>query len=821
MGRTKRKRGGGVTRSEVRRHVAARKLRRTCPPSAFDFSTTRDLKPLVGVMGQKRAMAAIEFGLGMRKRGYNIFVMGQSGSGKTSIVRRLLERRAGRQAVPDDICYIYNFDEVTRPKVLFLPPGRGPDLAHDMEQFVTELKRQVPKVLGARTLAHRRAELMAAFRMGVEKQLHRLMDSAKRQHLWVQQDEDRLLIAPLVDGEPVGPEEFESMPVDVQRVLDERVLTFQQRIANFERQRSKLEREVQAHILDEERAAIEPFVKELVAELKARYRRCGPAVLGYLADVEQFVLKNHDRFSAGNEESRQDAGEGDTSEMIADDGPDLVELQVNVLVNRAKSKGAPVIYEQNPTAMDLVGYLEYREQRGVMQTDHTLVRAGAFHRAHGGYLVLQAMDLIRRPAAWDAVKQTLEYQYAKVEDGREDGQHRLAGSVTCDPVSVDVKVILLGTMDAYQTFLGAESDFDRLFKVRADFEDTFPRTKRNVDRLARFVARVCEEEDYRPLDRGAIGRIVESCSRAAEHNGRLTGQLSSVVDLVGEADYWARRSRHTVVTAMDVDRALMGRHERNSKLDDLVRADIREGMLLIDTHGTRVGQVNGIAVYDLGNYAFGVPSRITGQAYVGNRGVVHIDREVRMTGAIHNKGTMILSGFLGGRFAISHPLSLSASITFEQSYEEVEGDSASTAELFTLLSSLAGVPIRQGVAVTGSVNQQGVVQPIGGANEKIEGIFRISEMQGLDGKQGVIIPKSNLANLMVDAEVVEAVAKGRFHIWAIETVDEGIEILTGLPAGTRRGNGPWTDGSINALVAARLDDFADKAQRLGGGPIVV
>ncbi len=786
-----------------------------CDPESFSFESTADLRPLRGVVGQKRALRAIEFGLGIRKRGYNIFVVGPSGCGKTSTVSRLLRKRAEKEPVSDDICYVYHFDEPSRPRVISLPAGQGPALAEDMDQLVAELRRQIPKVLGSRTLARRRAELMAAHRMSADRLQKKLVSGASRESVWVQQEEDRLVIAPVVDGEPISPDDFEKLPSRVQRELQERLLTFQQRIANFERERSKMEREVQQKIIQEERAAIEPFVKALVGEVRAKHEQSGVVVQDYLDEVERFVLENHFRFLG------QDAQSGDEAEEVADQPFDSMaeggigELKVNVLVSRARDTGAPFIYEQNPTAQELVGYLEYREQRGALQTDHTLIRAGALHRAQGGYLVIQALDLLRRPGSWDALKQVLEHQVIKVEDGRDDGQHRLAGSVTPEPAKVDIKVVLIGTMDAYQTFTSLEPDFARLFKVRAEFEESWPRNRRSEMHLARFLARLTREEGYLAFTKDAVARVVEFSSREADQRDKLTARLSSIVDLVSESDFWARRSGRKMVTVKDVEQALVERRYRGSRFEDLILEDVRRGQLLIETKGRAVGRVNGIAVYDTGDISFGVPSRITARVFAGTQGVVSLDREVALSGPIHNKGAMILAGFLGGRFGGDTPLAMSASLTFEQSYEEVDGDSASAAELFAIMSCLSGIPLNQGIAVTGSVNQEGGIQPIGGVNQKIEGTFRVCRLQGLDGQQGVIIPRANLGNLMLHRDVLEAVKKRKFHIWAISTVDEGIEILTGLPAGRRLKSGKWTPGSVNEKIAARLQELADIARKAG------
>lgn len=776
------------------------------------FDRTDELEPLTGIVGQRRAVRAIEFGLIIRKRGYNIFAVGAPGSGKTSTVRRILNQKAPRERTPPDICYIYNFLDRSLPRVLLLPSGQGQVLAKDMDVLVKELSRQIAKMLNARSLALLRAELMARFELAADRALKRLIREAGRQGLFVQQDEDRLLIAPIVGGEPIGPDEFEKMPLEVKQVLEEKVYTFQQRIASFERFRSRMERETAEAILDRERTAIEPFLDQMLAELRERHKSGGPKMTEYLDQVREFVLENHRRFVPQEEartESNESRGVQDAAaESGSEETTELVELQVNVLVDRSRQKGTPVVFEQNPSVANLMGHLEYREQLGALHTDHTLVRPGALHRANGGYLVIQAAELLNNTSAWDALKRALVHQKVTPEESAEEG-HRLAGTVKPEPVPLDVKVIFLGTQEIYSIFQANEPEFDRLFKVKADFEESMVRNKTNIRKLARFLSLVIKEEAYLPMSAAAVAEVIDFSSRLAQHQSRLSTQLSAMVDLLSESDYCARRESHRTIEASNVKSALRERRLRHCKIEDLIFDEIREGQLLIDTSGKVVGQMNGIAVYDMGDYIFGTLSRISARTYVGQTGVVNIDREVKLSGAIHDKGALILVGFLGGRFALSHPLSLSASITFEQSYEEVEGDSASATELFTLLSSLSGIPICQSIAATGSVNQQGEIQPIGSVNEKVEGVFQVCKKRGLDGRQGVIIPRANIRHLMLNEEVIEAVRKGQFHIWAISHIDQGIEILTGCPAGRQKKNG-WTADSINDLVARRLQEFAKR-----------
>jgi lon-related putative ATP-dependent protease len=807
--------------TEKRRRLRTDRLFKQCPKNWLSFRTTADLQAPKGTVGQRRALTALEFGLEIRKKGYNVFAVGLPGTGKATSVRRLLERRSMREKTPPDICYVFNFDAPQHPRVLLLPSGRAKVLSSQMDNLVDDLLRRIPRFLSSKMLSNLRAKLTADFRTRVDRIRETLMQTAHEHGLWVQQEQDRLLIAPLVEGEPIGPADFESMPPEVKQVLEQRVLTFQQRIANFERAKTKMEREVEAQILEEEKRAIEPYVDELIEEIVEAHRAdAGKAqwepLAAYLEEVRGFILDNHRSFITTDEGQHEETNEAQATSLDIEPGreggdevSDFVELQVNVLVDNGSLKGAPVVFERHPTRQNLLGYLEYRDQHGALQTDHTLVRPGALHRANGGYLVLQAAELDEESNAWSGLRRALDHERIGVAETREEGQ-RLAGRATPHSMALDVKVVLLCSVDNKPSFQDDDLEFERLFKVKADFEESFPRRKSNVMKLARFMAQVAREEKLRPFDRGAVGRVVEFCARQAEDQKRLSARLALVVDLMGEADYWAQRAKNKTVGAVHVKRALAARRERHSKLEDQIMEEIRQGQLLIDTRGSVVGQINGIAVYDMGDHVFGVPSRITARTYVGGQGVVNIDREVKLSGAIHDKGALILVGYLGGRFAIEHRLALSASITFEQSYEEVEGDSASATELFALLSSLADVPIRQAVAATGSVNQNGELQPIGAVNEKIEGVYRLCKSRKLTGEQGVIIPQSNVSHLMLDREVVAAVKKKRFQIWAVRNVDEGMEILTGYRAGKQRRDGSWTPGSINDRVARRLASFAQK-----------
>ncbi|MBW2277750.1 MAG: Lon protease family protein [Deltaproteobacteria bacterium] len=538
-----------------------------------------------------------------------------------------------------------------------------------------------------------------------------------------------------------------------------------------------------------------------------RYRRYEGEVIEFLDEVRDHVIQNHRIFVTEEDRSADDA-ECDATTQTTD--PRIL-LHVNTVVDRSREEGAPVIVERVPSASNLCGCFEYRETAGGLVTDHTMIRAGALHQANGGYLLLQAGDLLNQEGAWDCLKRALRHKEIRIEEGMGlgDQRPRLAGALKPGPTGLKVKVILIGNYDFYYTLKLEDEDFQRLFKILADFEPSMARSKANVGKLSQFLGQVCVEEGYLPVHRSGVTRILEFASRRAEHQERMTTRRAELLDLIAEANMFARGAKARAIRDLDVRRALEETDQRYGSIIDAVAREIDEGSILIRSHGSAVGQINGLAVYDVAGVLFGVPVRITARTYAGRRGVVNIDREVNLSGAVHDKGALILIGYIGGRYAQQHPLGFSASVTFEQSYDEIDGDSASSAELYALLSSLSRCPIRQGIAVTGSVNQLGEVQPIGGVNEKIEGVFRMCKTRGLTGDQGVMIPTTNVVNLMLAREVIDAVRAGKFQIYAVSTIDEGIEVLTGKPAGKLRKDGSWTPGSINDLVQQRLKRLVD------------
>jgi lon-related putative ATP-dependent protease len=759
-------------------------------------------------------MRAVDLGLNISTRGFNIFAVGEAGSGKTSTLQRILEARAAKEPVPSDLAYVYNFRAPDRPRALLLPPGRGRELAADMEQVIQELQRMVPRVLSDGAFGHLRASIMADTRKQAEELVCKARAAASQLDLRIDEDEENLRVMPLVEGEPISPESYESLSERKRRKIEANMIAFQEHLDAFSYGRRQLERDHADRLAKVEVRAIRPIVNELFSELQSRYRKLGDDVIEYLSQAKEHILANHLTFMPNDD---HESGPDNLAETCAsEDAPgseaaiathgEHILYRVNVVVDHRDEHGAPVIVERVPTVANLSGDIEYREAHGGLVTDHTGIRAGALHQANGGYLLIQSLDVLSQDGAWDCLKRALRHKEIRIDEGAvaAEGRPRIAGTLKPSTVPLKLKVIVVGSLETYYFLKIEDDEFGRLFKIKADFEPSMERSKENVLGLSRFLGQVCREEGHLPLHRTGMKRILEFAARRAGHKGRMTTRWASLLDLIAESNFFARQARAKAIRAEHVSQAIVEARQRQGTMADAFHREIHEGSILIRTSGDAVGQISGIALYDIAGFSFGMPMRITARTYAGRRGVVNIDREVHLSGAIHDKGALILVGYLGGRYAQKQTLSLSASITFEQSYDEIDGDSASSAELYALLSALSGCPINQGIAVTGSVNQLGEVQPIGGVNEKIEGIFRVCRSRGLTGEQGVMIPKANVRNLMLDQEVIAAVRAGDFHIYAVSSVDEGIEVLTGAPAGNHRNDGTWTPGSINDRVQKKL-----------------
>ncbi len=789
--------------------LSVSQLRQTCDPSQFDFQTTAELENLEDIIGQERAVEAIQFGIGIRRQDYNLFALGPSGTGKRTTIAQFLDRKAAAEPVPFDWCYVNNFEQPYKPRALRLPPGRGVVLREDMKQLVEELRTAIPSAFESEDYRTRKQEVEEELKERQEEAFNEIQKQAQEHSIALVRTPVGLAFTPLEEGEVIKPQEFQELPEEKRKQYEEDISDLQERLQAIMSQLREWEREAREKVKELDRQVAMFAVGHLIDELREKYADL-PAVVDYLDAVQEDVVENVDEFRRPEEETR--ATPLPVPRSLAG-SPLLRRYQVNVLVDHSQSEGAPVIHEDHPTYNNLVGRIEHIAQMGALLTDFNLIKPGALHRANGGYLILEARELLLQPYAWEGLKRVLRSQEIRIESLSQ--ALSLVSTVTLEPqpIPLDVKVILIGDRLLYYLLHQYDPDFSELFKVEADFNEEMARTSENHLLYARLIGTIAQREELRPFDRGAVARVIEHSSRITGDAEKLSVHLLSIVDLLREADHWAGLAGQDVVTLDDVQRAIDAQIHRADRLRERIQERILRGTILIDTTGERVGQVNGLSVVFLGNFAFGQPNRITARVRLGKGKVVDIEREVDLGGPIHSKGVLILSSFLGSRYAAERPLSLSASLVFEQSYSGVEGDSASMAELCALLSALAEAPIKQSLAITGSVNQHGEVQPIGGVNEKIEGFFDVCKARGLTGEQGVIIPASNVQHLMLRQDVIEAVDAGQFHVYPVETVDQAIELLTGIPAGEQDEEGNFPQGSINQRVEARLVELSEKQKQ--------
>jgi len=795
------------------RILTKEELYRRCDPDQFNFDTTAELAEIGEMVGQERAVEAVLFGIGIRREGFNLFALGPSGTGKHTLVRGFIADQAAREATPSDWCYINNFTQATRPILIEMPPGRGRELQKDIDHLVEELRSVLPAAFETESFRTRRQSIDEEIAERHETAFRALGQEAQEKGVALIHTPTGFVLAPVRNEEVLTPEQFEKLPPEEQQQLTSVIAQLQEKLQAIIRQSPQWRREGHEKIKQLNREVTTFEVDHLIDELREKYKSL-PAVVSYLDAIQQDVIDNVDDFIKPPEPTLAalmgGAPSGDGKGSFA-----FRRYKVNLLVAHDEKSGAPVVYEDHPTFPNLIGQVEYISHLGAMATDFNLIRAGALHRANGGYLLLDAHKILQQPYAWEGLKRALRAGEIRVESLGQNLGLMNAVSIEPQPIPLSVKVVLIGERMLYYLLCQYDPDFSELFKVAVDFEDEMDRTPENHLLYARTIGSIARKEGLRPLDRAAVARVVEHSSRLAGDSGRLTTNTLRLADLLREADFFANRAERPMIGRTDIQQAIDAQYRRSDRLRTRYLEEICRGTILIDTVGQKVGQINGLSVIVLNQFSFGHPTRITARVRLGRGEVVDIEREVALGGPIHSKGVLILSGFLGARYATDYPLSLSASLVFEQSYGGVEGDSASSAELYTLLSALADVPINQAFAVTGSVNQHGEVQAIGGVNEKIEGFFDLCQTRGLTGEQGVLIPASNVRHLMLRHDVVAAVAAGRFHVHAVSTIDEGIEILTGLPAGSRDANGNFPEGSVNQRVEAHLIALAEKRISLG------
>lgn len=771
-------------------------LRAYCDPSQFAFETTETAAPIEGTVGQDRALDALDFGLHVTTRGYNLFVTGVPGSGRSTAVLSIVERFARDRPPPDDWCYVQNFADPYRPRVLRLPGAMGPSLASDVDAFLGRCRIEIPRVFDSDTYQQRRQEIAAALDRKREEVYEELEREANEHGLTIRPGPAGALVIPIVEGRPISPEEFQTLPEATRAHLREQSEAFQQHLHLLEAQKDVREAEGAAaqQIEKLDRESVLFAVGHLLDELKQRYRDL-PQVVAYLEAVQAEMVGNLDPFRLPTESAAAAAGRPPGPPP---DDP-FGRYRVNVLVTNSHEAGAPVVFEHNPTYYNLMGRIDYRPAFGSMSTDFRMIKAGAVHRANGGYLILQARDVLASPQAWDALKRALDTRHAAIENLSDNLSAVPTLTMRPEPVALDLKVLLIGVPYLQNVLFQTDEDFRKLFKVKADFDIEMARTPENQAVYAGFIRGRVDEDALPHFDRTGIAKVVEYGSRLMENQAKLSTRFLDIADLVSEAGYWADKSGARYVSGEHVLQAIAQKDQRSSLPRDKTYQAIQEGIINIASEGSAIGQVNGLSVLQTADFTFGMPSRITARVSPGSRGVMNVEREIEMSGRIHSKGVMILAGYLAGKYAQDAPLSLAASLTFEQLYNEVDGDSASSAELYCLLSALAGAPLDQGIAVTGSINQQGQVQAVGGVQYKIEGFYDVCRARGLTRRQGVVIPSANVQHLMVREDVVDAVRRGEFHVYAVSQVDQGIQLLAGLPAET-----------IDARVHARLTEYANR-----------
>ncbi|MFO7734323.1 MAG: ATP-binding protein [Candidatus Aminicenantes bacterium] len=781
------------------------KLRWTCADELVPVDSSAEAKPCDEIIGQERALKAIQTGLDIKSLGYNIFITGMVGTGRTTTIKQLLEKLEKSDGTPDDILYVNNFKNPDEPVLIMLPAGRGKRFSEAMDRLIEMLRTSVPNLLKSPFYTEKRDAIVEVQQKKQKDLLQHFEEEVSAEGFSVIQVQMGLFtrpdLIPVIEGQPTAFNKLDGL-VKEKKVPKE---TMDRLRAKYEELTAKLEtvfeklkeidEETRKLLRSWDEEAFAPIIKGGIDEIRARFK--APKIEAYLDEVEHNLVKTIDLFKA---QKKEDNKEG------SDDSRDY---RVNLLVDNSDQKGAPVVMETNPNYVNLFGSIETSYPRmGVAQTDFTMIKSGSFLKANGGYLVINALDALVEPGVWATLKRTLRNQIFEIQNFLQI--YLFSGPrLKPEPIKANVKVVMIGDASVYNLLYFLDEDFKKIFKIKAEFDSEMDKSGKAVGDYVRFVKKICDEDGLMPLDKSGIAALVEYATRIAGRQKKISTRFHVIADVVRESCYWARKGGRTAVGREDVEKAVCERFERVSLIEDRIQEMIEEGTILIDTEGAVVGQVNGLSVYDMGQFMFGKPTRITARTSVGRAGVINIEREADLSGRTHNKGVLIMSGYLRGKYAVDKPFSLSASVAFEQSYGGVDGDSASSTEVYAILSSLSGLPLRQEVAVTGSLNQRGEIQPIGGVNEKIEGFFDVCRAKGLTGTQGVIIPHQNVQNLMLHTEVIEAVRDGKFHIYPVRTVDEGIEILTGIEAGVPDEHGAYEEGTVHFLVDRELQRLAE------------
>lgn len=781
-----------------------------CDPKKFDFSSTAELEERLSALGQDRALSAVELGINIKSKGYNLFCLGPEGTGKTSLVKRVLQQESKNRPTPDDWAYVYNFEEPHKPLVISFPPSKASEFAKDIDKLIEDLSVSLPALVESDEYKAGISIIKEKYKQRKEEYIRLLQKKAKGKSVSLLHMPVGLVVAPVKNGEVLSPEAFDELPEEEKKSLIDDLNAMQEEIENAAQDLPEWEDKQRKEINSLREKFIKIAVKKPTDNLRQKFKGHRGAT-EFLKSIQKYIVENVEEFMPDTSaEQNADGGEDALTTLLSrmnkQEEDKFAKFKVNVVVKNEKGAGAPIVHLDHPTQGNLVGRVERLQQYGALLTDFTLIKAGALHRANGGFLLIDAHKLLMQPFAWDSLKRALASKTIKIEAPSDETSFTTI-SLDPEPIPLDVKVILTGDSDLYDVLSERDPDFGDFFKVEADFGVLMDRNHDNEVEYAKLIGSLSKKKKLRSLNKQAVAKVIEYSSRLAEDSEKLTAHIASIGDLLREADYWARNSKANQIGKNHIEQAIEAQTYRSDRIKQEMLEQIEEGSILIDVTGKRVGQINGLVVYNFARFCFGKPSRITTQVRIGKGEFLNIEREIELSGPIHTKGVLILQSLLANRFAKESPLSLSASIVFEQSYGGVDGDSASSTEYYCLLSAISNLPIRQDIAVTGSINQFGEIQPIGGINEKIEGFFDVCKHRGLTGTQGVIMPRTNVKNLMLRDDVLAAVDEGKFHIYAIDTVDDGIEILTGMKAGTPDKKGRFPKGTVNYEVQQCLEHY--------------
>ena len=791
--------------------LTSEQLYRKCDAAKFDFTTTADLEERLSALGQDRAICAVELGINIKSRGYNLFCLGPEGTGKISLVKRILEKEGKQRPTPDDWAYVYNFDEPHKPIAVNFPAGAAAGFAKDMEEFAYAMEHDLPEAVKNELYEEQLSVIREKYQEKRNDYVKVLQKKAKGKKVSLLHMPMGVVVAPMKNGEIISPDVFDTLSDDEKNEIMADLNAMQEEIAQHQDDAPGWEEKQTEEIKKLQEKLVKDAIKKPINDIKQKYRG-NKKVAEYLKAVQNYILENIPSFVPNyDQDSKPQTEEEPMAGLLSQlknqqEEDKYSKFKVNVVVKNVPDSGAPIVLLDHPTQGNLVGKVERIQQFGALITDFTLIKGGALHRANGGFLLIDARKLLLQPYSWDSLKRALASKEIKIEAPSEDTSFSTI-SLDPQPIPLDVKVVMTGDAELYDLLSERDPDFSDYFKVEADFGMIIDRTDENEVEYAKLIGSLTKKKNLRSLNKQAVARVIEYSSRLADDSEKLTAHVSSIGDLLKEADYWARKSKASQIGKNHVDQAIKSQIYRSDRVNRAMLEQIDKGTILLDVKGERVGQINGLVVYNFTRNSFGKPTRITTQVRLGRGEFINIEREVAMSGPIHSKGVLILQALIANRFAKRSPLSLSASIVFEQSYGGVDGDSASSTEYYCMLSAIANLPIKQSLAVTGSINQFGEIQPIGGVNEKIEGFFEVCKYNGLTGKQGVIVPRTNVVNLMLREDVLEAVENGQFSIYAIDDVDDGIELLTGIPAGKADKRGRFPKGTVNYMVQQSLEEY--------------